>query len=261
MGLKTNLAVAAGLFLLAVVVVVPPATLLSPRTSQFRATFRQKCQAFPETSQRCEQLLSTFEEAYVGKDPCNFPDEAYHPLFVENPFTHSCDKTMFWSDTKDLVHQFCKGRNHFVSLENSLLGNIMDGLTWCGKKSSKDTFFYLCEKCDINTVSSFWVRASAEFADYACGNASVLLNGAISKPFDPTSYFGAVEVRKLAFPRVQSLTVILVIKNNNADCSHESLQVLRNVLDPNVTLHCRSVTESKLLECIEAGTTTDACWT
>ncbi|XP_014894007.1 ADP-ribosyl cyclase/cyclic ADP-ribose hydrolase 1-like [Poecilia latipinna] len=260
MELKIILAIAGGVLLLAVVVIVPPATLLSPRTSQFRKTFRRRCEAFPQTSQRCEEVLSTFEKTYVGKDPCNFPEEAYRPLFEDYPFTHSCDKTMFWSDTKDLVDQFCKERNHFVPLQNTLLGNILDDQKWCGKKSSKDTFICLCKTCKINPVSSFWVRASAEFAKYACGHANVLLDGAISKPFDPTRNF-AVEVKNLAFPRVKSLTVILVIKNNNAACSHESLQVLRNLLDPNIDYDCRTVTRSKILECIETGTTTDACWT
>ncbi|XP_008394771.1 ADP-ribosyl cyclase/cyclic ADP-ribose hydrolase 1-like [Poecilia reticulata] len=261
MGFKKKLAIGVGLLFLAAGIVVLPAIVLSPQTSQFRETFMRKCQAFPETIQRCEQVLNTFEEAYVGQDPCNFPEEAYRRLFMENPFTHSCDKTMFWSDTKDLVHGFCKERTHFVSLENTLLGNIMDGLTWCGKKNSKDTFFYLCERCKNNTVSSFWVRASSDFADYACGHAHVLLNGEISKPFDPTSYFGAVEVKNLIFPRVNRLTVVLVIKNNNAACSHESLKDLLNVLSPNIHYRCHSVTRSKILECIKTGTTTDACWT
>ncbi|XP_035981352.1 ADP-ribosyl cyclase/cyclic ADP-ribose hydrolase 1 isoform X2 [Fundulus heteroclitus] len=260
MGFKTNVAIAAGFLLAAIVIVVPLAALLSPRTAQFRATFRQKCESFPETSERCEHVLSTFEKAYVGKDSCNFPGEAYHQLLTENPFTHPCGKTMFWSGTKGLVHDFTKRKDHFVTLEDTLLGHIMNDLTWCGKKGSNDTFIYMCEECRINTVSSFWAIASEEFANYTCGPASVMLNGERSKPFDPTSYFGAIEVRRLMYPIVQSLTVILVTKNNKVDCSHESLQVLRNVLDPKVTLSCRSVTESRIRKCIEMGTTTEACW-
>uniref|UniRef100_A0A3Q2D6X0 ADP-ribosyl cyclase/cyclic ADP-ribose hydrolase n=1 Tax=Cyprinodon variegatus TaxID=28743 RepID=A0A3Q2D6X0_CYPVA len=242
-GFKTNFAITAGVLIVAILIVVPLAVLLSPRTAQFRATFRKKCQAFPETSQRCEDILRTFEEAYFGKDSCNFPEEAYHQLFVKNPFIHSCYKTMFWSGTKDLVHQFTEKRDNFITLEGTLLGHIMNDLTWCGRKGTQETFIYFCEECKMNPVSAFWVRASAEFANYSCGHASVMLNGEISKPFDPTSYFGSIEVRKLMYPRVQSLTVILVTKNNNVDCSHESLQVLRNILDPEISLYCHSVKE------------------
>uniref|UniRef100_A0A3B3TKG1 ADP-ribosyl cyclase/cyclic ADP-ribose hydrolase n=1 Tax=Poecilia latipinna TaxID=48699 RepID=A0A3B3TKG1_9TELE len=204
MELKIILAIAGGVLLLAVVVIVPPATLLSPRTSQFRKTFRRRCEAFPQTIAvlfgsalifRCEEVLSTFEKTYVGKDPCNFPEEAYRPLFEDYPFTHSCDKTMFWSDTKDLVDQFCKERNHFVPLQNTLLGNILDDQKWCGKKSSKGKNVYRGPQYDSaaggELTCNIWFWFGRRyfhllFAKYACGHANVLLDGAISKPFDPT---------------------------------------------------------------------------
>ncbi|KAM9712280.1 ADP-ribosyl cyclase/cyclic ADP-ribose hydrolase 1-like isoform 2-T2 [Menidia menidia] len=249
MGAKTYLAISGAVIVFLTIIVVPPAVLLSPRSAHFRATFRTKCLAFPQTSLRCEQILGRFEEAYVGQNSCNFPEKRYDQLFIENPFTHSCNKTMFWSDTNDLVHKFTERRDHFITLEDTLLGFIMDGLTWCGKKGSKETFIYQCEKCPVNT-----------FADYACGDATVMLNGRIHKPFDPTSYFGAIEVKGLRYPRVKSLTVILVTKNDNVDCSQESLQVLQNMLDPNIVYRCLAATEAHIQDCLKNGITNEACW-
>lgn len=40
----------------------------------------------------CEKLLETFEEAYVGKDPSNFPEDEYDKVFSDFPFTHSGSK-------------------------------------------------------------------------------------------------------------------------------------------------------------------------
>ncbi|XP_061569338.1 ADP-ribosyl cyclase/cyclic ADP-ribose hydrolase 1-like [Cololabis saira] len=260
MDLRIILAITCGVIFVLVVIIVPPSVLLSPRTSQFRSTFRKKCQAFSETPQRCDDLLSLFEDAYVGLDSCDFPLDAYDQLFTKNPFTHSCGKTMFWSKTKGLVHEFTKKRDHFITLEDTLLGYIMNDQTWCGKKGSKETYTYLCDKCIINPETSFWRKASAEFADYACGDASVMLDRRTQEPFDPTSYFGAIEVKRLVHPRVVNLKVILVTRDNNLNCNRESLQLLQNMLDPNITYSCTPVSESRIRYCIERGLTTEACW-
>lgn len=42
---------------------------------------------------------------------------------------------MFWHETKGLVHEFTHN-SHFRTLEDLLLGNVVDNLIWCGKESS-----------------------------------------------------------------------------------------------------------------------------
>lgn len=42
---------------------------------------------------------------------------------------------MFWSKTKDVVHDFVRNKC-FVTLEKTLLGSVLDGLKWCGKEGS-----------------------------------------------------------------------------------------------------------------------------
>ncbi|XP_061578854.1 ADP-ribosyl cyclase/cyclic ADP-ribose hydrolase 1-like [Cololabis saira] len=209
---------------------------------------------------RCDDLLRLFEEAYVGLDSCNFPSYAYDRLFLEYRFTHSCDKTMFWSKTKPLVHEFTKKRDNFITLEDTLLGHIMNGQSWCGKKDSKETFIYLCEKCKNNPVTSFWEKASAEFADYACGGARVMLDGRTQEPFNSSSCFGEIELKRLVYPRVFNLKVILLAKDNNLNCNRESLQLLQKMLNPYIAYSCKAVTESSIQNCIEKGLTKEACW-
>lgn len=43
---------------------------------------------------------------------------------------------MFWSKTKNVVHDFTEKRDCFVTLEDTLLGSVLNGLTWCGKEGS-----------------------------------------------------------------------------------------------------------------------------
>lgn len=45
-------------------------------------------------------------------------------------------KAMFWSKTKDVVHAYNKEKSCFVTMENTLLGSVLDDLTWCGKEGS-----------------------------------------------------------------------------------------------------------------------------
>lgn len=44
---------------------------------------------------------------------------------------------MFWSKTKDMVHSYAnRNKGCHVTMEDTLLGSVMDGLTWCGKEGS-----------------------------------------------------------------------------------------------------------------------------
>ena len=46
---------------------------------------------------------------------------------------------LFWSKTKEIVHAFTEKRSCYVTLEDTLLGFLLDGLTWCGKNESQGT--------------------------------------------------------------------------------------------------------------------------
>ncbi|KAK1885530.1 ADP-ribosyl cyclase/cyclic ADP-ribose hydrolase 1 [Dissostichus eleginoides] len=87
----------------------------------------------------CTEIWHEFEKAYVNRDPCKIPMNAYDSLVAAAPFEHACNKTLFWSKTKNLVRDLTKNRDDVVALEDTLLGSVLDGLTWCGKMGSSES--------------------------------------------------------------------------------------------------------------------------
>ncbi|XP_070784644.1 ADP-ribosyl cyclase/cyclic ADP-ribose hydrolase 1-like [Enoplosus armatus] len=241
-----------------IVVVVPPAVLLSPRTGKFRETFMQRCEEFPQERQICEKTLAAFEQAYVGKESCNFPEKDYDPVLNDTPFTHPASMTMLWSKTKDLVREFTKKRDCFFILEDTLLGYVLDGQSWCGQEGSRATFTYRCERCTINPVSSFWSRASARFAAHASGEVTVMLDGGLDEPYSPDSVLARVEIPQLHHSKVTHLSVILLTDQKNCDC--ESLQNLRKDLHHGIGCTCKAVTASHIQNCIAENKPCGTCW-
>ncbi|KAM3860357.1 ADP-ribosyl cyclase/cyclic ADP-ribose hydrolase 1-like [Diretmus argenteus] len=161
---------------------------LSPN---IKSTFMNRCEKL-KSNEKCQNIWRAFEKAYVGKDPCNVPMEAYNELISTAPFEYAHNRVMFWSKIKkSLVRDFTEKRRCFVTLEDTLLGSVLDGLKWCGKEGSSES------GCENNPVRSFWKRASAAFADVASGHVTAMLDGSIPMPFDPTSIFGSIEVDKL----------------------------------------------------------------
>ncbi|CAI5672759.1 unnamed protein product [Oreochromis niloticus] len=232
-----------------------------------KSTFFSRCEKFNEHD--CKKLWDLFEQAYVNKDPCNVPVEAYDPLIAAAPFKPQCNKMMFWSKTKDVVHDLtAKRKDCFVTLEDTPLGSILDGLTWCGKEGSKDTFNYWCPECENNprvertAVRSFWRRISAAFADVACGDVTAMLNGLVNDPFNSTSIFASIEVPRFKASRVKKLNVVMVIqKNAKSNCNHSSLNNLRQSLDKGITYSCKDVSESRIQECgAKPEIACGACW-
>ncbi|KAG7262632.1 hypothetical protein CRUP_007862 [Coryphaenoides rupestris] len=108
----------------------------------------------------CMKVWSAFEQAYVSRDPCQVPMEDYDQLLSTAQPQPTCNSMMFWSGTMEVVHQVSQGC--YQTLEDSLLGFLLNGQTWCGKEGSRDTYTSGCPDCDNNPVKSFWRRASAE---------------------------------------------------------------------------------------------------
>ncbi|XP_039473649.1 ADP-ribosyl cyclase/cyclic ADP-ribose hydrolase 1-like [Oreochromis aureus] len=225
---------------------------LTRRQKTIKSTFFSRCEKFKEHD--CQKLWDLFEKAHVNKDPCNVPVEAYDPLIAAAPFIPDCKKMMFWSGTKDVVHDLtAKRKDCYFTLEDTLLGSILDGLMWCGKNGKDDTFTTGCpgwSDCENNPVRSFWKCASAAYADAACGDVTAMLSGSTTTPFDPESIFASIEVTRLKAPRVSSLNVVMVLQMNaKSDCTNASLKNLQNQLDPNITYSCKDVAEHRVEQC------------
>ncbi|KAJ8377158.1 hypothetical protein SKAU_G00077380 [Synaphobranchus kaupii] len=246
-----------------------------PKNDRFAGNFKtviiSKCKAYlglneeQSSENTCEKVWDAFSGAYVGRDPCDVPMEAYDSLIhAVNPKA-ACNRMLFWSQTKDIVHQFTEAKKCLLTLEDTLLGFIMDNLTWCSKNGSKETFSTGCpgwSECEKNPVRSFWNRVSAAFAESACGEVTVMLNGSVDTPFRANSIFASIEVKKFSSPKMRALNVILVTRGNDtANCENDSLQNLQAVLDPTLKYTCTEVHRSKIMDCIsDPDKPCGACW-
>ncbi|XP_068160461.1 ADP-ribosyl cyclase/cyclic ADP-ribose hydrolase 1-like [Antennarius striatus] len=232
-------------------------------TDQFKQTFISRCGNFEGYD--CQKIWEAFEQSYIGKDPCQVPMEAYDPFIAVAPIKPACNRMMFWSKTKYVVHDFTEKRDCFITMEDTLMGFVLDGLTWCGKEGSKETFTTGCPgwtDCENNTVRSFWSRASAAYAEAACGHVTAMLNGSITAPFSPQSIFGSIEVQRLNATRVRSLNVALVTQENFVtNCTNASLKDLQETLDEGIKYSCEEVAEVQIQECSSnPETPCGACW-
>ncbi|XP_058238120.1 ADP-ribosyl cyclase/cyclic ADP-ribose hydrolase 1-like [Hemibagrus wyckioides] len=250
--------VAVLIFVVVVLAIVLGVTA-SAKHSSFKNVVIKKCQTYLKENSNmarendCEIIWKAFEQAYVGRDPCHVPPEAYDPLINSVKQHVVCNTMMFWSKTKDTVKAFADNRDCLVILEGTLLGFVFDELTWCSKNESKETFITDCPSwsyCENNPVRSFWMRASINFAATSCGNVSAMLNGSLEAPFSSTSVFG-VEVKNLDPSKVNSLTVLLVTKETDlTTCDNPSFHALQNILDTKIAYKCRKVPYSKVEGCI-----------
>ncbi|XP_029955654.1 ADP-ribosyl cyclase/cyclic ADP-ribose hydrolase 1-like [Salarias fasciatus] len=257
------LLVAALLLVVIVAVAVGVSLRQQPHQEEFKDTFINRCKEFK--GDNCSGIWEAFQQAYVNRDPCDVPVEAYDPLIAAAPFKPECNRMMFWSKTKDVVHDFTEKKDCFVTLEDTLLGEVLDGLTWCGKKDSSETFTSGCpgwSDCVDNPVRSFWNRVSAAYADVACGDVTAMLSGSIETPFSPGSIFRTVELKRFDSSRVNTLTVVLVTQEEKvANCTNDSLKDLQMELQKGIRYNCKEVPESQISACSSDPTAScGSCW-
>ncbi|XP_026548341.1 ADP-ribosyl cyclase/cyclic ADP-ribose hydrolase 1-like [Notechis scutatus] len=111
----------------------------------------------------CFRVRKLFEQAFRYKDPCNATKEDYQPLMDLARYSIPCNKSLFWSKTNDLAHHYTKTNHNFLTLEDTLLGYIADGITWCGNPSGSGINYESCPKwteCENNPSSVYWKLAS-----------------------------------------------------------------------------------------------------
>uniref|UniRef100_A0A8C3YRU0 ADP-ribosyl cyclase/cyclic ADP-ribose hydrolase 1 n=1 Tax=Catagonus wagneri TaxID=51154 RepID=A0A8C3YRU0_9CETA len=220
-------------------------------TANFREIVLGRCYTYtqlvhPELSTDCRKIEKAFINAFISKDPCSATEEDYVPLLKLGDQTVPCDKTVFWSKTKELAHQYTWVQREMFTLENTLLGYIADDLSWCGDADSSEINHESCpsrRNCSSNFVSVFWNLLSKRFAENACGMVQVLLNGSISNAFDKNSTFGRVEVHSLQPTKVHTLQAWVVQdigKTPRDTCSGSSLNDLKLILSRrNIKFTCQ----------------------
>ncbi|XP_069601900.1 ADP-ribosyl cyclase/cyclic ADP-ribose hydrolase 1-like [Ranitomeya imitator] len=128
----------------------------------------------------CSGIWQELVDAVQRKDPCKITEEDYKHLALVAAQTIPCNKTLLWSRTNELVHRYTKATENFITLEDTFLGFVFNGLMWCGKKIRPGMNFKFCpawNECEHNSISSFWKMTSAAFAQASCGLVNVMLNG------------------------------------------------------------------------------------
>ncbi|XP_035467872.1 ADP-ribosyl cyclase/cyclic ADP-ribose hydrolase 1 isoform X2 [Scophthalmus maximus] len=177
----------------------------------------------PSSRYDCEEIWRLFEEAVVHQASCNVKVEDYHQMFIAMPHTWPCDRVgldfsseirhracssflihtslngtfwthiftpaqfLFWSKTRALMHSYAATDRHIWTLEDTLVGFMFNDLIWCRHKERPGFDFSSCPEwssCQNHPVYSLWRQASQTFAELACGNITVLLNGSIANAFD-----------------------------------------------------------------------------
>uniref|UniRef100_A0A8C9Y4B2 ADP-ribosyl cyclase/cyclic ADP-ribose hydrolase n=1 Tax=Sander lucioperca TaxID=283035 RepID=A0A8C9Y4B2_SANLU len=158
----------------------------------------------------CEEIWRQFEEAVVRQSSCNVTVEHYRHMFYAMPQTWPCDRFLFWSKTRILMHSYAAVVRHFWTLEDTLAGYMFNDLIWCGQEEDSGFDFSSCPEwsaCRNHPVYSLWRQASQNFAEMACGNITVLLNGSIVNAFSRKSMFGSVELDSLKPHRVNYVNI------------------------------------------------------
>ncbi|KAK7480475.1 hypothetical protein BaRGS_00028292 [Batillaria attramentaria] len=113
----------------------------------------------PGVSEDCTSLWNKFFSAFSFMPPC---------------------AAMFWSGVKDLAHEYAADGQRYVTLEDTLIGYLVDGLIWCGQGIEPGMNYTRCPSwtdCPLETSESFWASASKTFASSASGDVYVMLDG------------------------------------------------------------------------------------
>uniref|UniRef100_A0A8C9PC73 ADP-ribosyl cyclase/cyclic ADP-ribose hydrolase 1 n=1 Tax=Spermophilus dauricus TaxID=99837 RepID=A0A8C9PC73_SPEDA len=205
-------------------------------------------------------ILDAFKSAFLSKNPCNITKEDYQPLLKLDTQTIACNKTLFWSKLKDLVHQYTRVQQELFTLEDTLLGYMADHLTWCGDPSTSDLNYQSCphwrNDCSNNPGSVFWKAISQKFAEAACGVVHVMLNGSFTEPFDKNSIFGSVEIFNLRPEKVHTVQAWVmqdIGKGPSDSCSGSSLNELKLIVNKrNMTFVCQNnYRPARFVQCVK----------
>ncbi|KAM4052194.1 ADP-ribosyl cyclase/cyclic ADP-ribose hydrolase 1-like isoform 2-T2 [Anomaloglossus baeobatrachus] len=180
----------------------------------------------------CSGIWQELVDAVQRKDPCKITEEDYKHLALMAVQTIPCDKTLLWSRTNDLVHRYTKATENFITLEDTFLGFVFNGLMWCGKTFRPGMNFKCCpawNECDHNSILSFWKMASAAFARASCGSVNVMLNGSADGDIArKESILRTVEIPTMDPTRVSEVNVWVIDDIQGEDKPVQALQCAEN---------------------------------
>ncbi|XP_033110330.1 ADP-ribosyl cyclase/cyclic ADP-ribose hydrolase-like [Anneissia japonica] len=207
----------------------------------------------------CTSLINTFTTEVTYHEPCSLGPDAFDDFVDEGKQDLPPDMQLFWSGPFKIAHEYALFTER-KSLEDSLIGYMMNGVTFCGSTESPGFNFDMCPICSNSTSSIFWNKASMSFARTAKGKVEVVLSASnFGRPsFRNGSVFREIEVPNLQTGAVSQLTAILVrdIGDNTTTSEHcgtGSLLELKNIIEArNITFYCEENPDRiRAIQCAE----------
>ncbi|XP_072921075.1 ADP-ribosyl cyclase/cyclic ADP-ribose hydrolase 2-like isoform X1 [Hemitrygon akajei] len=208
----------------------------------------------------CTAIWEAFQNAFVYKDPCNISPTNYE-TFIKLAF-HKIprNETLFWENTKLLVHRYSDKTKRMMPLGDTLTGYLADDLDWCGQLEAPGINFQSCPtttECENNPVNSFWVIASESYAKGAEGIVSVMLNGSVSDgTFPKDGFFAKFELpnwNKTSISQVLIWVMDSIEGPDRESCGTGTVGQLEDILrSQNFNYSCTdNVRTIRTLQCVD----------
>ncbi|XP_072015186.1 ADP-ribosyl cyclase/cyclic ADP-ribose hydrolase-like [Amphiura filiformis] len=192
----------------------------------------------PGARVNCSDAWLKFKEAVVGQDPCNINDNAYDELLDLIPIEFADDMTLFWSGTNKLAHGYAAASPTTSTLEDSMLGYMVNGLNWCSSEGSDEYSSDPCpdqepDSCTHTSTGVFWASVSTMLAKQASGIAIVMVNGSSPWPaFYNGSFFAKYELPNLDPDKVTNVRIIVAHNIGgpiNEQCGRGSVKTMQEL--------------------------------
>ncbi|XP_033110312.1 ADP-ribosyl cyclase/cyclic ADP-ribose hydrolase 1-like [Anneissia japonica] len=190
----------------------------------------------------CNNLYTQFETAFANKDPCAIEDNAFEPFVLSVSQVLPANQALFWSGTNLLAHRYALATSKLKTMEDTLLGYLMNNLIFCGELNSGINYdecpgYGNCPSNGNEVMSTFWDTASKSFASRANGEIAVLLSGSNADgAYRNTSTFARIELPNLNPETISNVRIIVshdigTTSPKHETCNDGSLLTLKADLD------------------------------
>ncbi|XP_012941292.1 ADP-ribosyl cyclase/cyclic ADP-ribose hydrolase [Aplysia californica] len=224
----------------------------------------------PRVDAGCNELWDKFFDAFSFSSPCDVQKANYDSFYALADQNLPEDKVMFWSGVYTLSHRFAEAGHNYVTLEDTIIGYLVNSLVWCGQLTKPGVNYTACPEwsdCPLEASESFWAGASATFAKQAKGKVTLMVDG--SNPDKPayrrSSFFGKHELPSMsdAVNEVHVLVTHTLDKPKIEFCGSGSLVDLEEDVtkrgfsyecedDPVAVMHLLCANEPSSRECLMA---------
>ncbi|XP_064423046.1 ADP-ribosyl cyclase/cyclic ADP-ribose hydrolase 1-like [Latimeria chalumnae] len=165
-----------------------------------KTTVIKRCHIYikvhPWLKKNCTKIWDAFNGSFAEKNCSSITTDDYRKFIELANHDVGCGKSMLWSGTKEIVHKYTHAIECHMTLEDTLIGYLADGLQWCENAT--------------DPVTVFWKAASENFANITCGKVHVMLKDSNGSAFSNRSIFRSVEVPRLNGPNVSNVTIWMI---------------------------------------------------